>query len=106
MIADAYTDDSSFLFNNKKSVIGTFKILDMFSFFLGVRPDTEKCEVVGDWCKERGKGSALWDEKTLTLKKHRKFWKFIFLTTKNLKVKRIIYKKFKIILYSKIIYKK
>ena len=71
MIADAYTDDSSFLFNNKKSVIGTFKILDMFSFFFGVRPNTEKCEVVGDWCKERGKGSALWDEKTLTLKKHK-----------------------------------
>ena len=43
----------------------------MFSFFLRVRPNTEKCEVVGDWCKERGKGSALWEEKTLTLKKHK-----------------------------------
>ena len=40
-----YTYDSSFFFKNKKSVIGAIKILDKFSFFSGLKPNKEKCEV-------------------------------------------------------------
>ena len=44
-IADV--DESSFFFKNSKSVIEAFNILDEFSFFYGLKPNKEKCEVVG-----------------------------------------------------------
>ena len=43
----AYTYDSSFFFQNKKSVIEVFKILDKFSLFSGRKPNKEKCDVAG-----------------------------------------------------------
>ena len=36
---------AAFFFKNKKSVIQTFKILDKFSFFSGLKPDNNKFEV-------------------------------------------------------------
>ena len=38
---------SSFFLKNKKSVKETFKILNEFSFFSGLKPNKEKCEVAG-----------------------------------------------------------
>ena len=36
---------AAFFFKNKKSVLETFKILDKFSFFSGLKPDNNKFEV-------------------------------------------------------------
>ena len=47
LLYTAYADDSSFFFKNKKSVIEAFKILDELSFFTGLKPNKEKCEVAG-----------------------------------------------------------
>ena len=48
-----YADDSSFFFKNKKSVIEAFKILDQFSFFSGLTPHKEECEVADIGVKKR-----------------------------------------------------
>ena len=64
----AYTDDSSFFFNNKKSFIEPFKILDKFSFFLGLKPNKEKSEVVGIGVKY-GENVAPCGMKNINLKK-------------------------------------
>ena len=41
----AYADDRSFFFKNKKFVVEAFKFLDKFSFFSGLKPNKEKCEL-------------------------------------------------------------
>ena len=51
----AYADDSNFFFKNKKSVIEAFKTLGEFSFFSGLKPNKEKCEVGGIGVKKRVK---------------------------------------------------
>ena len=83
------TDDSSFFFKNKKYVIAAFKILNEFLFFSRLKPNKEKCEVVGITVKKGGK-VALCRMKNIDLKKTQ--WnlsEFIILTTKNLNMKRI-----------------
>ena len=48
----SYLDDIIFFLKNKKSVIEAFKILDEFSFFSGLKPNKEKCEVAGIGAKK------------------------------------------------------
>ena len=64
----AYTDNSSFFFKNRKSVIEAFKILKEFSFFSGVKPSKEKCEVAGIGVK-KGAKVTLCGMKNIDLKK-------------------------------------
>ena len=64
----AYADDSSFFFKNKKSVIEAFRILDKFSFFSGLMPKKERCEVAGSGVK-KGVKVALCGMKNIDLKK-------------------------------------
>ena len=63
-----YTDNSSFFFKNKKSVIENFKILDEFSLFSGLKPNKKKCEVASVGVKKEVK-VALCGMKNINLKK-------------------------------------
>ena len=91
----AYADDSSFFFKNKKSVIEAFKILDDFSFFSGLKPNKEKCELVGIGVK-KGVKVALCGMNNIDLKKSENYSSSLFLQQKKLRMKKI----------SKIIYRK
>ena len=64
----SYLDDIIFFLKNKKSVIEAFKILDEFSFFSGLKPNKEKCEVAGIGAK-KGVEVTLQSMKNLDLKK-------------------------------------
>ena len=57
------------LIKNKKCVIEAFKILDEFSFFSGLKPNKEKCEVAGIGLN-KGVKVALCGMKNIDLKKH------------------------------------
>ena len=48
----ACTDESSFLFKNKKSVIEAFKVLHKFSVFSELKSNKEKCEVASTVVKK------------------------------------------------------
>ena len=65
----AYADDSSFFFKNKKSVTEAFKIFDEFSFFSGLKPNKEECEVA-DIGVKKGVKVALCGMKNIDLKKN------------------------------------
>ena len=81
----AHIDDSSFFFNNKKSVIEIFKILDVFSFLPGLKSNKEQCEVAGIGVKKVIK-VALYRMKNINLKQTQgKLSEFIIFTTKKLK---------------------
>ena len=83
----AHIDDSSFFFNNKKSVIEIFKILDVFSFLPGLKSNKEQCEVAGIGVKKVIK-VALYRMKNINLKQTQgKLSEFIIFTTK--KIERI-----------------
>ena len=57
------------LIKNKKCVIEAFKILDEFSFFYGLKPNKEKCEVAGTGLN-KGVKVELCEMKNIDLKKH------------------------------------
>lgn len=43
----AYANDTTFSWNDKKSVTEVFKTLDHFSLFSGLKPNISKCEICG-----------------------------------------------------------
>ena len=92
----ACTDESSFLFKNKKSVIEAFKVLHKFSVFSELKSNKEKCEVAGTVVK-KWIWVALCGIKNIDLKKNTvEVLGVHYACNKKLKMKRI----------SKIIYKK
>ena len=74
---------ASFLFQNRKSVKETFKILDEFPFFSGLKSNKENCKKACTDVKKRVK-VALCGMKNIYLKKHSEnSWSSFFLQHKT-----------------------